>query len=64
MDLLRRAIRDDGDVVAALREAVGELEARLAGADDQDLSHSYLLGASYSISLGIAGTACSGPIAE
>ena len=61
---LRRAVRHDGDLVAVLEEAERELEARLPGADDQDLSHSYLLEPLYSMSFGIAGSACSGPIAE
>ena len=60
-DVLGRAVRHHLDLVALLEEAEGELQAGLAGADDQDLAHVDL---TYSISLGIAGSACSGPMAE
>src|SRR5947209_8179412 len=38
-DVLRRSVRDHGDVVAVLHEAVRELHARLAGTHDQELAH-------------------------
>ena len=60
-DLLGRAVGYDRHVVAVLQQADAELEPGLAAADDRDLGHDCLL---YSISLGIAGTAPSGPIAE
>ena len=37
-DVVRRAVRHDGDLVAVLDEAEGELEAGLAASDDQDLA--------------------------
>ena len=39
-DVVRRPIRDDGDLVPVLDEAKGELQAGLAGTDDEEARHS------------------------
>ena len=60
VDLLGRAVRDDRHVVAVLQQADAELQPGLAAADDRDRRHQVVS----SISLGMAGTEPSGPIAE
>src|SRR5204862_1120457 len=41
-DAVRSAVGNDGDVVPALLQAERELQAGLAGADDEDLAHANL----------------------
>lgn len=38
-DVLRGAVGDHGDVVAVPQQAGGEVEAGLAGSDDEDSAH-------------------------